>query len=71
MLDIKLDFIKFTTYTGKKTVDTLIQNYIFTTDHLKSGYLLSILKAHPRHKVIIFVKTCKECTLIFETLKKL
>ncbi len=42
-----------------KTVDTLIQNYIFTPEDLKAGYLMRILKDNPKYKIIIFVKTCK------------
>jgi len=30
LLKLKLDFIKHSTFTGKKTVSTLTQNYIFT-----------------------------------------
>ena len=30
MLGVNLDFIKHSTYTGKKTVSTLTQNFIFT-----------------------------------------
>ncbi len=71
LLNIKLDFVKFSTFEGKKTVSTLIQNYIFTTEQLKPGFLLTLLQTHPRYKIIIFVKTCKECTLICETLQKL
>lgn len=71
LLNIKLDFVKFSTFEGKKTVNTLIQNYIFTTEQLKPGFLLSVLRANSRHKIIVFVKTCKECTLICETLQKL
>jgi superfamily II DNA/RNA helicase len=71
LLKVKLDFIKFSTFLGKKTVDTLIQSYIFTTEQLKAGYLLDILNQNRNYKIIIFVKTCKECTLISETLKKL
>jgi ATP-dependent RNA helicase DDX49/DBP8 len=71
LLNIKLDFVKFSTFEGKKTVSTLIQNYIFTTEQLKPGFLMAILKANSKLKIIVFVKTCKECTLICETLQKL
>jgi superfamily II DNA/RNA helicase len=65
LLEVKLNFVKYSTFNGKKTVSTLIQNYIFTADQLKPGYLLSVLKSSPNHKTIVFVKTCKECTLIY------
>jgi superfamily II DNA/RNA helicase len=64
LLNVKLDFVKFSTFQGKKTVSTLIQNYIFTTEQLKPGFLMRILRENPKHKTIVFVKTCKECTLI-------
>jgi ATP-dependent RNA helicase DDX49/DBP8 len=70
-LEVKLDFQKHSTFAGKKTVSTLIQNYIFTAEQLKPGYLLSLLSSNPGQKIIVFVKTCKECTLICETLKRL
>ena len=59
LLNTKIDFVKHSTFKGKKTVDTLIQNYIFTPEDLKAGYLMRILKDNPKYKVIIFVKTCK------------
>lgn len=43
MLGLKLNFIKHSTFQGKKTVSTLTQNYIFTPEELKPGYLLQIL----------------------------
>ncbi len=30
LLNTQIDFVKHSTFTGKKTVSTLIQNYIFT-----------------------------------------
>jgi superfamily II DNA/RNA helicase len=59
LLNTKIDFVKHSTFRGKKTVDTLIQNYIFTPEDLKPGYLLKILKDNPTYKIIVFVKTCK------------
>ena len=59
LLHTKVDFVKHSTYNGKKTVDTLIQKYIFTPEDLKAGYLMRILKDNPKYKIIIFVKTCK------------
>lgn len=32
LLNTKIDFVKHSTFKGKKTVDTLIQNYIFTPE---------------------------------------
>ena len=71
LLGLKLSFEKHSTFSGKKTVSTLIQNYIFTAEHLKCGYLLALLKTNPTLKTIVFIKSCKECTLTFEVLKKL
>jgi superfamily II DNA/RNA helicase len=59
LLNVKIDFVKHSTFKGKKTVNTLIQNYIFTPEDLKPGYLMRILKDNPKYKVIVFVKTCK------------
>lgn len=56
---MNIDFVKHSTFKGKKTVSTLIQNYIFTPEDLKPGYLLRILKDNPKYKIIVFVKTCK------------
>lgn len=53
------------------TVPTLIQRYLFIPEGLKSGYLLTTLESYKNQKIIIFVKTCKECHLLFFTLKKL
>ena len=33
--------------------------------------MLQILQSYPTFKTIVFVKTCKECTLICETLQKM
>lgn len=71
LLNTKVDFVKHSTFKGKKTVDTLIQSFIFTPEELKPGYLLKLLQDNPKYKIIVFVKTCKECTLICETLKSL
>lgn len=64
MLEVNLDFIKHSTFTGVKTVAGLTQNFVFTSEELKTGYLMEILQSHPKHKIIVFVKSCKECTLI-------
>lgn len=32
VLNVKIDFVKHSTYEGKKTVNTLIQSYIFTPE---------------------------------------
>jgi ATP-dependent RNA helicase DDX49/DBP8 len=53
------------------TVPTLIQQYSFIPEGLKSGYLLELLEKYEKQKIIIFVKTCKDCHLIYFTLKKL
>jgi len=59
LLNVKIDFVKHSTFNGKKTVSALIQKYVFTPEDLKPGYLLRILKDNPKYKIIIFVKTCK------------
>lgn len=64
LLKVDLEFIKFSTFAGKKTVNTLIQKYVFTPEQLKAGHLLKILDENRVYKIIVFVKTCKECTLI-------
>ena len=59
-----MNFIKHSTFQGIKTVTNLTQSYIFTAEQLKPGYLLSVLSAYPNFKTIVFVKTCKEATMI-------
>ena len=49
----------------------LTQSYVFTPEELKPGFLLGILEQNPNYKIIIFSKSCRECTLMSETLKKL
>lgn len=73
ILEVDLNFIKYSTFEGIKTVasNKLTQKYIISPNELKSGHLLNILKENPSHKIIVFNKNCKECTLMTETLKKL
>jgi ATP-dependent RNA helicase DDX49/DBP8 len=73
LLQTQVKFLKHSTYGGIKTVRTasLTQQFVFTPEQLKPCYLLTLLQDNPHYKVIIFVKTCKECTLMSETLKSL
>lgn len=71
LLGTNLHLTKYSTYEGIKTVSAanLEQKFVFTPEDLKPGHLLSLLEENSVYKIIIFVKTCKECTLIAETLK--
>lgn len=66
MLGVNIDFVKHSTYQGIKTVSSacLTQQFVFTPEELKPGYLLKMLEQNSNYKIIIFVKTCKECTLM-------
>ena len=66
-----LQLKKYSTYDKMTTVPTLIQRYLFIPSGLRNGYLLAVLKQYRGSKAIVFVKTCKECHLIYLTLKKL
>ena len=63
---MKVDFTKHSTFEGIKTVseNRLSQKYILSPEELKAGYLLQILNGNPKHKIIIFHKSCKECTIM-------
>lgn len=54
-----------------RVVPTLVQKFILVPETIKSGYLLTLLKNKEKCKLIIFVKTCKQCHLVHNTLKKL
>lgn len=71
LLSFGVCFVKYSTYTTNLTVRTLTQSYIFTPEALKPSYLLELLEQNRPYKIIVFVKTCRECTLMFETLQKL
>lgn len=73
ILNTKVNFVKHSTYDGLKTVCTanLTQNYILTPEHLKPTYLLQIIEENSNMKIIVFVKTCKDATIMAETLKAL
>lgn len=66
-----INFVKYSTYDKVKTVATLVQKYILVPESVKAGYLMVCLQQRANSKIIIFVKTCKQCHLLHSALKRL
>ncbi|XP_014246972.1 probable ATP-dependent RNA helicase DDX10 [Cimex lectularius] len=49
-----------------KTPEGLTQSYIICEQHEKISVLWSFIKAHPKHKIMIFFSTCNQVKFIFD-----